>query len=98
MIYDVLLQHQPDHLLLEATRADAARGMTDIARLSDLLVTYEGRLSHQALTRISPLSVPLLLEVGRESVTASAVDELLSELESELVNEAFQNIPQGQLL
>ena len=98
LIYDVLRQHQPDHLLLEATRADAARGMTDIARLSDLLVTYEGRLSHQALTRVSPLSVPLLLEVGRESVTASAVDELLSELESELVNEAFQNIPQRQFL
>ena len=98
LIYDVLRQHQPDHLLLEATRADAARGMTDIARLSDLLVTYEGRLSHQALTRVSPLSVPLLLEVGRESVTASAVDELLSELESELVNEAFQDIPQRQFL
>ena len=98
LIYNVLRQHQPDHLLLEATRADAARGMTDIARLSDLLVTYEGRLSHQALTRVSPLSVPLLLEVGRESVTASAVDELLSELEKELVNEAFQNIPQRQFL
>ena len=98
LIYDVLREHQPDHLLLDATRADAARGMTDIARLSDLLVTYEGRLSHQALTRVSPLSVPLLLEVGRESVTASAVDELLSELESELVNEAFQNIPQRQFL
>ena len=98
LIYDVLRKHQPDHLLLEATRADAARGMTDIARLSNLLVTYEGRLSHQALTRVSPLSVPLLLEVGRESVTASAVDELLSELESELVNEAFQDIPQRQFL
>ena len=55
-------------------------------------------MSHQALTRVSPLSVPLLLEVGRESVTASAVDELLSELESELVNEAFQDIPQRQFL
>ena len=98
LIYDVLRKHQPDHLLLEATRADAARGMTDIARLSNLLVTYEGRLSHQALTRISPLSVPLLLEVGRESVTASAVDELLSELENELVNEALQNISQRQFL
>ncbi len=98
LIYDVLRQHQPDHLLLEATRADAARGMTDIKRLSDLLATYAGHLTHRPLQRVSPLSVPLLLEVGRESVTASAVDELLSELEDELVREAFHTVPQKQLL
>ena len=98
LIYDVLRQHQPDHLLLEATRADAARGMTDIKRLSDLLATYAGHLTHRPLKRVSPLSVPLLLEVGRESVTASAVDELLSELEDELVREAFHTVPQKQLL
>lgn len=98
LIYDVLRQHQPDHLLLEATRADAARGMTDIKRLSDLLATYAGHLTHRPLQRVSPLSVPLLLEVGRESVTASAVDELLSELEDELVREACHTVPQKQLL
>ena len=98
LIYDVLRQHQPDHLLLEATRADAARGMTDIKRLSDLLADYAGHITHRSLTRVSPLSVPLLLEVGRESVTASAVDELLSELEDELISEAFHNTPQKLLL
>lgn len=98
LIYDVLRQHQPDHLLLEATRADSARGMTDIKRLSDLLSDYAGHITHRSLQRVSPLSVPLLLEVGRESVTASAVDELLSELEDELISEAFHNLPQKQLL
>ena len=44
---------------------------------------------HKNLSRISPLSVPLLLEVGREAVTASAVDDLLSDLEATLLEEAF---------
>ena len=47
LIYDVLRQHQPDHLLLEATR-DAARGMTDIKRLSDLLSDYAGHITHRS--------------------------------------------------
>ena len=87
LIYDVLRTHQPDHLLLEATRQDAARGLTDIHRLADLLTRFEGNILHKNLARISPLSVPLLLEVGREAVTASAVDDLLSDLEHTLLEE-----------
>ena len=37
LIYDVLRRHEPDHVLLRATRADAARGLTDVARVSALL-------------------------------------------------------------
>ena len=106
LIYDVLRSHQPDHLLLEATRQDAARGLTDIHRLAELLTRFDGNILHKSLSRISPLSVPLLLEVGREAVTASAVDELLSDLEKTLLEEAFgsaETLPaetqhQGQLL
>ena len=106
LIYDVLRSHQPDHLLLEATRQDAARGLTDIHRLAELLTRFDGNILHKNLSRISPLSVPLLLEVGREAVTASAVDDLLSDLEKTLLEEAFgsaETLPaetqhQGQLL
>ncbi|MBC7799136.1 MAG: DNA ligase-associated DEXH box helicase, partial [Gemmatimonadaceae bacterium] len=34
LIYDVLRRHQPDHVLLRATRADAAGGLTDLGRLA----------------------------------------------------------------
>jgi ATP-dependent Lhr-like helicase len=106
LIYDVLRSHQPDHLLLEATRQDAARGLTDIHRLAELLTRFDGNILHKNLSRISPLSVPLLLEVGREAVTASAVDDLLSDLEKTLLEEAFGGVEtltaetphQGQLL
>ncbi len=89
LIYDVLRQHQPNHILLQATRADAARGMTDIRRLSDLLTRFDNKLTHKDLPCISPLSVPLLLEVGRESVTSSAIGDMLADLEHILLEEAM---------
>ena len=93
LIYDVLRQHQPDHLLLQATRADAARGMTDIKRLSELLTRFDNNILHKDLPRISPLSVPLILEVGRESVTSSAVGDMLADLEQTLLKEAMVDDP-----
>lgn len=90
LIYDVLRRHQPDHLLLEATRAEAARGLTDIKRLADLLNRFSGAIRHVRLPRISPLAVPLMLEVGREQVTASGVEAMLDDLQSALLQEMAQ--------
>ncbi len=42
LIYDVLRKHQPDHVLLRAARADAATGLLDIRRLSDMLLANQG--------------------------------------------------------
>ena len=42
LIYDVLRKHQPDHVLLRAARADAATGLLDIRRLSDMLLQNQG--------------------------------------------------------
>ena len=92
LIYDVLIRHQPDHLLIRATRDDAARGLTDIRRLSDLLARFEGHIAFQQLERVSPLAMPMMLEVGRESVTASAVEDSLAELEAELIAEALDGM------
>ncbi|MDX1401556.1 MAG: DNA ligase-associated DEXH box helicase, partial [Kiloniellales bacterium] len=89
LIYDVLRRHQPDHILLEATRRDAAGGLTDIARLGDFLKRVKGKIQHQRLDRVSPLAVPVLLEIGREQVSGSAFDELLDEGAEELIAEAL---------
>jgi len=88
LIYDVLRKHQPDHVLLRAARADAATGLLDIRRLSDMLLRIKGRIVHRELTRISPLAVPVMLEIGREAVYGEASDELLAEAANELVKEA----------
>ncbi|MXY41419.1 MAG: ligase-associated DNA damage response DEXH box helicase [Rhodospirillaceae bacterium] len=87
LIYNVLRRHEPNHILLRATRQDAATGLTDIRRLGDMLTRVQGRIRHQKLDRVSPLAVPILLEIGRESVAGEAVEDLLAR-EEELVAEA----------
>jgi ATP-dependent Lhr-like helicase len=79
LIYDVLRRHEPDHVLLRATRADAAGGLTDIARIGALLARAKGRIRHMRLPRVSPLAVPALVEEGREWVPGGARDALLAE-------------------
>lgn len=83
LIYDVLRKHQPDHILLRATRADAAGGLIDLARVAGMLARVKGRIVHMVLSRVSPLAVPVLLEIGRESVrTAEDEEKLLAEAEA----------------
>jgi ATP-dependent Lhr-like helicase len=89
LIYDVLRKHQPDHVLLRAARADAATGLLDIRRLSDMLARIKGRIVHKELDHVSPLAVPVMLEIGRESVYGEASDELLAEAADDLVKEAM---------
>ncbi len=89
LIYDVLRAHEPDHILLKATWNDAAEGLLDISRLSQLLARIKGRITHTQLTRVSPLSVPILLEIGREPVYGEAMESILDEAADDLVSEAL---------
>lgn len=83
LIYDVLRKHEPDHLLIEAAWADARARMTDVGRLGALLDRAAAELVHVELERVTPLAVPLMVMIGRESVPAGAADdELLLEAES----------------
>lgn len=89
LIYDVLRSHEPDHILLQAARQDAATGLLDIRRLSDMLARVRGKIVHEQLDKISPFAVPVMLEVGKEPVYGSAtMDAILSE--AELVRDAME--------
>jgi ATP-dependent helicase Lhr and Lhr-like helicase len=90
LVYDVLRSHQPDHVLLRAARADAATGLLDVRRVSEMLSRIHGRIIHKALDHVSPLAVPVMLEIGREMVYGEASDALLAEAADELVKEAMQ--------
>ena len=89
LVYDVLRKHEPDHLLLQAARSDAATGLLDVKRLADMLVRIKGRITHKDLMRPSPLSVPVLLEIGRERIYGEAADSLLEEASADLIAEAM---------
>ena len=83
LIFDVLLKHEPGHLLIEAAWADARTRLTDVARVADVLERAAREVDHVRLDRVSPLAVPLLSMIGRESLPAGMADEeLLVEAES----------------
>jgi len=88
LIYDVLRTHQPDHILLRAAWDDAAEGLIDAWRLGAMLRRIKGQILHRALDTVSPLAVPVLLEIGRESVYGEGHDALLAEAADELLDEA----------
>jgi ATP-dependent Lhr-like helicase len=90
VIYDVLRRHEPDHILLRATRADAAGGLIDLKRLAAMLQSVHGKIDHRRLDRVSPLAVPVLLDIGKESVGPAMVDELLDGAAETLVAEAMK--------
>jgi len=91
LIYDVLRAHEPDHILLRATYADAGSGLLDIARLSDMLARVRSRIVTRKLDRVSPLAVPALLEISREMVARGEVEEdILRENEDALIADAMR--------
>ena len=91
LIYDVLRAHEPDHVLLRATYADAGSGLLDIARLGDMLARVRHRIIARRLDRVSPLAVPALLEISREMVARGEVDEdILRDNEDALIADAMR--------
>jgi ATP-dependent Lhr-like helicase len=89
LIYDVLRRHQPDHLILQAARADAATTALDIARLGHLLRRAQDNLRHLSLPKLTPFAVQPMLEIGRERIAGDAHEMILAEAEEDLVRDAM---------
>ena len=90
LIYDVLREHEPDHVLLRATYQDAGTGLLDIARLGDMLARVKKRLVTRRLDRVSPLAVPALLEISREMVAGEVDEAILRDNEDALIRDAMR--------
>jgi ATP-dependent Lhr-like helicase len=90
LIYDVLRKYEPGHLLLQAAWDDARARMTDVGRLADLLDRAGDTMMHVTLDRISPLAVPVLTLIGRESVAQGLADDALLMEAEVLAQEAMR--------
>ncbi len=95
IIYDVLYEHEPDHVLIQATRRDAARGLLDIERLGALLRRIRHNIVHKPLDRISPLAVPVLLDIGKTPIFGEARESAMAAAADELMREAMGELPEG---
>lgn len=85
LIYDVLRNHEPDHILLHATRREVLGKLTDIDRLRDMIEAKP--IKHRILAKISPLAVPLILEIGIEKIKGKAEFALLDSLAREIAGD-----------
>lgn len=92
LIYNVLREHEPDHILLKAAWADAGSGLLDIHRLGAALARIRGKIEHVGLDRISPLAVPVMLEIGKEPVFGEGHESILEDVASDdLIAEAMRD-------
>ncbi len=88
LIYNVLREHEPDHILLQATHDDAANGLLDVGRVAEMLSRIKSRIELKRLDRVSPLAVPVLLDIGKEAIHGDANEALLAEAADLLIEEA----------
>jgi ATP-dependent helicase Lhr and Lhr-like helicase len=54
------------------------------------LKRIKGQIVHSPLEMVSPLAVPVLLEIARESIYGEGHDALLAEAAGSLVDEAMR--------
>lgn len=88
ILYDTLHRYDPDHLMLDITREEALRGLVDFGRIEEMIARVEGRIDHQKLSRVSPLSAPLFLEMGRVPIKGAAEEHLLAQEAERLMEQS----------
>ncbi|WP_017931125.1 ligase-associated DNA damage response DEXH box helicase [Robiginitomaculum antarcticum] len=81
LIYDVLLKYEPDHILLRIAREEAENDLLDIPRLRDWLLEIDGQITFKVLPHASPLSIPSMMQLGKEQIRGEADKAILQSLD-----------------
>ncbi len=89
LIYSVLKKNEPNHILLQSSYDDAKKNMIDYDRLIRILTINNKKIILKKLKTISPLAVPIILEINRENLSKKDTDQyILEDLEKEILKEA----------
>ena len=79
LIYDTLREYEPDHILLKVARDDAERELLDLRRLADTLIRFVGKTQFIDLPKVSPMAIPIVLDVRSEQVKGAGEQALLDQ-------------------
>ena len=88
ILYDTLRKYDPDHLLMQITRAEAQRGLVDFDRIEEMLVRAQSRHTHIHAPHVTPFAAPLILEVGKVPIWGAGRETLLEEEAAKLMSDA----------
>ena len=88
ILYDTLLKYDPNHLLMQITRDEAMGGLVDFGRIEEMLARIQGRIDHIKAPHVTPLSAPMLLEVGRVPIKGVAFEQAAAKQAAALMREA----------
>jgi ATP-dependent Lhr-like helicase len=72
LIYDVLMKYNPDHILLRIAREEAERDLLDVPRLRKWLSEVQDEIVFKTLPHASPLSIPSMMQLGKETLVGDA--------------------------
>ena len=89
LIYDVLMKYEPGHILLRIAREEAEKDLLDIARLREWLSDMAGQIEFKTLPHASPLSIPAMMQLGREKIRGKGEQQLLEQASYESVGETL---------
>ena len=87
ILYDTLRKYDPDHLLMQITRAESMRGLADFGRIEEMLRTRP-QIVHSMPPHVTPFAAPLMLEAGRIPIRASGAARLLEDEAAQMMREA----------
>ncbi len=86
LIYEVLKKYEKDHILFKATIEESKRDLIELDRIEKYLRRIKNKISVSYLSKPSPLSIPLIMEINHETLNKDSTnDYYLERLERNLL-------------